>query len=90
MNNKNEMRHVETFEDEGFVYQLSVEVSNPESQHLYTCSQGEGYQCRWDIMEKKQNVHDIVAVTDDQCEIIIFDSVESAVRGAKDFLSIRA
>lgn len=84
------MKYVERFEDEGFVYELNVEAASPNNQHLYTFSQGEGYQCRWEIARKHEEFHNVVAVTDDQCEVIIFDSVESAIRGAKDFLSLQA
>lgn len=84
------MKYVEVFEDEGFVYELKVEASRPDSPHLFTTSQGQGYQCRWDIVQKNLDQHNVVAVTDDQCEIIIFDSLESAIKGAKEFLSFRA
>lgn len=79
---------MERFEDEGFVYELKVEAANRNNQHLYTYSQGDGFQCRWDIERKDQDLHDSIVVTDDQCEVIIFDSLESAIRGAKDFLSL--
>ena len=82
------MRYSEKFEDEGFVYELSVEPSNENNSHLYTHSQGSGFYCRWNIIEKNHRHENIVSVTDDECERIIFDSVESAVKGAKDFLSI--
>jgi hypothetical protein len=90
MNNQDDMKYVEKFEDEGFVYELNVETAREDSPHLYTYSQGQGFQCRWDIMHKSQERHNVVAVTDDQCEVIIFDSVESAIKGAKEFLSIQA
>jgi hypothetical protein len=90
MNNQDDMKYVEVIEDEGFVYELKVEPSLPDSPHLFTRSQGQGYQCRWDIIQKNQDQHNVVAVTDDQCEVIVFDSVESAIKGAKEFLSIQA
>jgi hypothetical protein len=90
MNNQDDMKYVEKFEDEGFVYELNVEAVSQSSSHLYTISQGSGYQCRWDIAQKDKEHHNIVSVTDDQCEVIIFDSVESAIKGAKAFLSIQA
>jgi hypothetical protein len=84
------MKYVEKFEDEGFVYELNVEPSIENSSHLYTYSQGSGFHCRWNIMEKNQQHMNVVSVTDDECEIIIFDSVESAIKGAKDFLCLQA
>ena len=83
------MKYVEKFEDEGFLYELSVEPSNDNVTHLYTYSQGSGFYCRWNITEKNHNKQNIVSVTDDDCEIIIFDTVESAIKGAKDFLNIK-
>ena len=88
MLNDDPMRYSEKFEDEGFVYELSVEPSNENNSHLYTHSQGSGFYCRWNIIGKNHRHENIVSVTDDECELIIFDSVESAVKGAKDFLSI--
>lgn len=88
MNNLDDMKYVERFEDDRFVYELKVEAANRNNHHLYTFSQGDGFQCRWDIAGKELGFHNIVAVTDDQCEVIIFDSIESAIRGAKDFLSL--
>lgn len=90
MSNQDDMKYVEKFEDEGFVYELSVEPARGESPHLFTYSQGKGFRCSWDIVKKDEPYHDIISVTDDQCEVIIFDSVESAIKGAKDFLSMQA
>lgn len=90
MNNRDDMKYVEKFEDERFVYELNVEAAGENSSHLYTFSQGHGFQCRWEIVNKNQEHHSVVAVTDDQCEVIIFDSVESAIKGAKEFLCIQA
>jgi hypothetical protein len=89
MLNNEPMKYVEKFEDEGFVYELSVEPSNENTAHLYTFSQGSGYYCRWNIIEKNHHKENVVSVTDDECELIIFDSVESAIKGAKDFLSMQ-
>lgn len=90
MLNDDKMKYVEKFEDEGFLYELNVEPSNQNSSHLYTCSQGSGFYCRWSIIGKNQSQKNVVSVTDDECELIIFDSVESAIKGAKDFLNIQA
>jgi hypothetical protein len=90
MLNNDTMKYVEKFEDEGFVYELNVEPSSQHNSHLYTYSQGSGFYCRWNIVGKNQHQESVVSVTDDECELIIFDSVESAIKGAKDFLSIQA
>jgi hypothetical protein len=82
------MNYVEQFEDEGFLYKLSVDPSPKNDRHLHTYSQGDGYYCRWNIIEKSQHAITTLPVTDDQCEVIIFDSVKSAVEGARKFLSI--
>ncbi len=83
-----EMKYVEKFEDDGFVYELNVEPSNENHPHLYTYSQGPGYYCRWNIVGKSPEHKSVLAVTDDQCEVIIFHSLESAIKGAKDFLGM--
>jgi hypothetical protein len=88
MNNDDGMKYVEQFEDEGFVYKLSVEPTPKNDRHLYTYSQGTGYYCRWKIIEKSQQEMTTLPVTDDQCEVIIFHNLESAIRGARQFLSI--
>jgi hypothetical protein len=82
------MNYVEKFEDDGFSYELSVEPARHDHPHLFTFSQGEGYYCRWNIVDKGHQEKSTISVTDDQCELIVFDSVESAVKGAKDFLSM--
>lgn len=88
MENDDAMKYVEQFEDEGFLYKLSVEPSPKNDRHLYTSSQGQGFYCRWNIIEKSQHEVSTLPVTDDQCEVIIFASVESAIHGAREFLSI--
>lgn len=91
MLNDEAMKYVEKFEDEGFVYELNVEPSNENIQHhLYTYSQGAGFYCRWNIIGKTKQQANVVSVTDDECELIIFDSVESAIKGAKAFLDLQA
>ncbi|HEY0741318.1 MAG TPA: hypothetical protein VGD40_07650 [Chryseosolibacter sp.] len=82
------MKYVEKFEDDGFVYELSVSPSSDNNPHIYTASQGFGYYCRWNIVEKNHAKRNVVSVTDDDCELIIFESVESAVKGAKAFLNL--
>lgn len=82
------MKYVEKFEDDGFVYELNVSRSNENHPHLFTDSQGAGYYCRWNIVEKHRDEKNVVSVTDDDCELIIFESVESAIKGAKDFLAL--
>jgi hypothetical protein len=88
MENDDAMRYVEQFEDEGFVYKLSVEPSPKNTNHLYTYSQGQGFYCRWQIIQKSPSGASTIAVTDDQCEVIIYDSVESAITGARAFLNL--
>jgi hypothetical protein len=82
------MNYQARFEDEGFVYQLKVRPADEKRSNLYTDSQGAGYYCRWTIEEKNRRFSNEVTVTDDACEVIVYSSVEAAVRGAKDFLSI--
>jgi hypothetical protein len=82
------MAYRKKFEDEGFVYELTVQPSAEDKEHLYTVSQGDGYFCQWMIKGKETPVVREVVVTDDNCEVIVFHSVEAAVKGAKDFLSI--
>lgn len=82
------MNHRETFEDEGFVYELNVESANPEIDRIHTVSQGDGFYCQWLITGKESHQVREVAVTDDNCDIIVFTSVEAAVRGARAFLNI--
>jgi hypothetical protein len=82
------MSYIEQFEDEGFLYKLSVEPSPRNNRHLFTYSQGNGYYCCWNIIQKSRQGTTTLPVTDDQCEVIIFDSMESAITGAKQFLSM--
>jgi hypothetical protein len=82
------MNHKETFEDEGFVYELTVKASAANRENLHTYSTGTCYSCQWTIKEKQKQLTREIAVTDDECKVIIYSSVEAAVRGARDFLSI--
>jgi hypothetical protein len=82
------MNHKEKFEDEGFVYELTIKPSAVKQENLHTDSQGSGYFCQWTILEKQKHFKQEVAVTDDECEVIVYSTIEAAVRGAKDFLSI--
>lgn len=82
------MKYTERLEDERFIYELNVAESVRNHPHLYTYTQGEGFYCSWNIVAKENAYIDELVVTDDQCEVIVFDSLESAVRGAKEFLSL--
>jgi hypothetical protein len=82
------MRYKEKFEDDGFVYELRVQPAAACEVDLHTTSQGEGYFCEWTITEKKKKSTNEVAVTNDDCEMIVFHSVEAAVSGARAFLSL--
>jgi hypothetical protein len=82
------MNYKERFEDDGFVYELSVKSSEEKNESLYTQSQGEGYFSCWQVKHKRNHIIREVTVTNDACEVIVYTSVEAAVRGAKDFLSI--
>jgi hypothetical protein len=77
-----------TFEDDGFVYELTVESSARGVRHIYTTSQPEGYRCEWVIKGKKSPQVEKLAVTDDDCEIVVYTSLDAAVAGAKQFLSL--
>ena len=82
------MSYQQKFEDDGFVYELTVQPSAEKREHLYTISQGEGFFCRWVITVKQSQIVREVSVTDDDCEVIVFSSVEAAIKGAKEFLSL--
>lgn len=82
------MNYKERFEDDGFVYELSVQPSVEKNESLHMQSQGEGYFSCWQIKHKRNQIIREVNVTDDACEIIVYTSVEAAVHGAKDFLSL--
>jgi hypothetical protein len=82
------MEYREKLEDEGFVYELTVQPSGEKREHLYTLSQGQGFYGRWLIRGKDSHAVDEVSVTDQDCEVIVFQSVEAAVAGAKQFLDL--
>ena len=82
------MDHKEKFEDEGFVYELTVQPSTSRKEDLHTSSQGSGYCCQWTIIGKQNRLAREVAVTDDDCEVIVYTTVEAAVKGAREFLSL--
>lgn len=82
------MNYKETFEDEGFVYELTVQPAGDENEDLRIYSQSNGFYCQWAITAKENNRMSEVAVTDDECEVIVYATLEAAVRGAKEFLSI--
>jgi hypothetical protein len=82
------MNYKKTFEDDVFVYELTVQPSPDETNEQLTFFQGDGYYCQWTIKGKKTNVTRQVAVTDDDCEVIVYNTVEAAVKGAREFLSI--
>ncbi|MBT1700713.1 hypothetical protein KK083_27735 [Fulvivirgaceae bacterium PWU4] len=84
----NNMNHQEKFEDEGFVYELTVQPVAHRKEDLHTFSQGEGYYCQWMITAKQDSLVREVAVTDDDCEVIVYTTVEAAVKGAREFLSL--
>lgn len=82
------MNYKEKFEDEGFVYELVIQPSSEEPADLHTFSQGDGYYCQWIITGKQSHLQREVAVTDDDCEVIVYNTIEAAVKGAKEFLCI--
>jgi hypothetical protein len=82
------MNYKEKFEDEGFVYELTVQPSSEAQDDLHTYSQQDGYCCQWSITRKETHLKREVAVTNDECEVIVYTTIEAAVRGAKEFLSI--
>ena len=81
------MQFRERFEDEGFVYELTVKPAIESQIQPPTFSQ-DNYSCKWAITRKESNLTREVLVTDDECELIVYHSVEDAVKGARDFLSI--
>lgn len=82
------MKYRERFEDDGFVYELAVQPSHNKEADLHTYSQGEGYLCQWTITGKQNYKKHEVVVTDDECEVIVYHSIEAAITGAREFLSI--
>jgi hypothetical protein len=82
------MNHKQKFEDEGFVYELTVQPVAGKREDLHTYSQGNGYYCQWVITGKQNHLLREVAVTDDECEIIVYTTIEAAVKGAREFLSL--
>ncbi len=81
------MDYKRVFEDEGFIYELTVKPTADASlQHQ--ASKEELYRCAWAITGKETHLTREVNVTDDECEVIYYHSVEAAVRGAKEFLNI--
>jgi hypothetical protein len=64
------------------------EIVRRKKQKPVRAISGEGYFSCWRIKHKQKHIIWEVAVTDDACEVIVYTSVEAAVRGAKDFLSI--
>lgn len=82
------MNHQEKFEDEGFVYELTVQPAANRKESLHTFSQGNGYYCQWMITAKQDSLVSEVAVTDDDCEVIVYTTVEAAVKGAREFLGL--
>lgn len=81
------MDYKQTFEDEGFIYQLTVKPS-AESETLRVQPAGGEYSCIWVITGKETNLTREIKVTNNECEIIVYQTVEAAVEGARDFLSI--
>ncbi len=84
------MDYQEKFEDERFVYELKVQSTDVRKHHLFTLSQGDGFFGQWNIFHKGEQQHHLVNVTDDECEIIVYSSVEAAVQGAHEFLNVKA
>jgi hypothetical protein len=82
------MNYKEKFEDDGFIYELTVQATDEQREDLFTYSQGSGYCCGWIITGKQNNLTRELSVTNDDCEVIVYHTVEAAVKGAKDFLSI--
>lgn len=84
----NNMSHQEKFEDEGFVYELTVQPAANRKEDLHTFSQSGGYYCQWIITAKQDSLIREVAVTDDDCKVIVYTTVEAAVKGAREFLCL--
>lgn len=82
------MNHKEKFEDEGFVYELTVQPVASNRYDLHTYSHRNGYYCQWAITGKQSHQLREVAVTDDECEIIVYTTIEAAVKGAREFLCL--
>lgn len=83
------MDYREIFEDDGFVYELKVLPSNDIMARLHTFAKGDGFLGEWTIIQKQDHVARHVCVTDDNCDVIVYNSVAEAVAGSKEFLSLR-
>ncbi len=82
------MNYKERFEDEGFIYELQVQPAHHLEVDLSTLTSMNGYFCEWTVTEKERQIKNQVAVTNDDCEMIVYNSLEAAVSGARAFLSL--
>lgn len=81
------MKYKRTFEAEGVIYELVVQDGAVKGEDLHTYSK-EGFWCRWSIIAKEGKVTGDLPVTNDECEVIVFKSLDEAVTGARKFLSL--
>ena len=81
------MMYKRTFESEGILYELVIQDAGtrPDDVHTYTV---EGFWCQWSITGKQGHVTKELPVTNDECEVIIFSSLDEAVNGARQFISL--
>jgi hypothetical protein len=75
------------FVGEELIYELRINDSKSRVDDLHTFSQS-GFWCEWAIKNYNGVERNIVSVTDDQCEVIVYPTIAEAEDGAKKFLSI--
>jgi hypothetical protein len=80
------MNYQESFEDDGFFYTLTIEATEANEEKLYVSSQGKGYRCTW-VINSKTGLHENkLMVTDDNCHVLVYQSIEAARSAATRFI----
>lgn len=79
--------HTRRFVEQDFVYEVKIAKSKSKTNDLHTYSQ-DGFWCRVAILDQHGSTTGELSVTDDNCEVIVYPTIEAAESGAKKFLSI--
>ena len=75
------------FVQHGLLYEVKIRPSKAKVDDLHTYSQN-GYWCSVMIIDQNGFTAGKLPVTDDDCGVIVYPTVEAAENGAKKFLSI--
>lgn len=75
------------FVEHNFVYEVKITTSKSKANDLHTYSQ-DGFWCSVMILDEDGSAAGELSVTDDNCEVIVYPTVEAAETGARKFLSI--